>query len=281
MLEFARKIISFFHSAGLAMVVALLALVAAAADPVAAGWLAGLTLLVYAVTWWYILMELNHRATKMIKSLVYENLSFEFKYHANGDFRSRCLFKLRNHGTEAVSALPVTRAFFLSDGTITSVFFRAIDEGRGIYRFQKSGQSIVDAVSALFKNKARFVEWEYEISPPLAAGDSAAYEVIIEAEGTERAAFTSAGSIMGFPAHIPVDCATLRAVAPSNFRFVPIGHPVVVDIDMKAEVSGGNPLPDPVLSPSLEILDWKLRDLAGGHRYWIKYRFEQEVFDGA
>ena len=281
MLAIARRCIAFIESPRLAIIFASLVAVAAP-YPVVSFWLGVGLLAGLGILAWYILMELNQRASTMLRSLVYENLSFEFFYEANGDFRSRCFFKLRNNGADPVAELPVTRAFFLSDGSISSVRFRAIDEGHGIYRFQKNGQSIVDAVSALFKTNARFVEWEYEISPPLRSGESVSYEVAIETQGSEREAFTSAGSIMGFPANIPIRSALLRAVAPHNFRFVCIGHPIAVDIDLKAEAPSADiSLPEPTLSLSSEILEWKIGDLPSGNRYWIKFRFERVLFDGA
>jgi hypothetical protein len=278
MFDWANRGLAFFHSPGLALIVACFFPLDSAAVP----YCAGAVLFIYLALWYYIIIERTHRANQMIKSLAYENLAFDFFYEANGDFRGQCFFKLRNHGTEAVSELPATKAFFLADGTISTIRFRNIDEGSGIYRFKKNGQSIVDTVSALFKNNARLVEWEYEISPPLAPGDAAAYEVNIESQGTECAAFTAAGSIMGFPAEIPVQSATLKAVAPPKHRFVCIGHPIMVDINLTGVVTDGEiSLPDPVLSRSSKILDWNVSDLPGGNRYWIKYRFEPELPDDA
>jgi hypothetical protein len=280
MFAWATSFISFCHSPGVAIVYAATLALLSVESAEALVYFAVVSLTIYGVTWYGVLIERIHRANQMIKSLAYENLSFEFFYEANGDFRSRCFFKLRNHGIDPVSELPSTRAFFLGEGTISSIRFRAIDEGPGIYRFQQNKQTIVDAVSALFKGNTRFVEWGYQISPPLRPGDSVSYEVAIETLKTEGAAFTTAGSIMGFPAHIPIVSATLRAIAPRDFKFVCLGHPVVVDIDLTAEMTPDNiQLPDPTLSASAGILDWNIRDLDKGNRYWIKFRLEQELFD--
>jgi hypothetical protein len=280
MFEAANRCIGFFHSARVAFLAALL-LPIAALDTWALLYSVGAVMCVYGAVNWYVFIERSYRANQMIRSLVYEDLAFEFYYEANGDFRSRCFFKLRNNGTDAVAVLPSTRAFFLNEGTIKSIKFRAIEEAGNAYRFQQNNQSIVDAVSALFRSNTRFVEWGYEIAPPLRPGDSVSYEVAIETEKTEVAAFTSSGSIMGFPAHIPIVSATLRAVAPRDFKFVCLGTPVVVDLNVTSEIAKPETeaLPAPSFSATSAILEWKLSNLDQGYRYWIKFKFVPEVFD--
>lgn len=216
------------------------------------------------------------------RDLVYRDLEYFWIYSLDGSLQGTCVYELENRSNTEIDALPYEALVWFQSVEKKDVAFRIIyRDGDVPHHFEDADSRWIplpDFIEALRGRVASDLSWSPKIIPPIAPGETILYEVEIGTPRTERDAFKSQGTILGFPVRRYTNQVRLSARAPRGRKFTLMAPSTnVLDI-----VTGQNEpeleasLPIPTVSADGSRLTWQIEFPRVGYRYWINYKFDKK-----
>lgn len=238
-------------------------------------WVVGIN--VFIVVLFFVFLALDRLALRQLATRIeYTEVSLDWRINENGDFEGRYQYKLRNNSRLSVEFLPRERLIWFSKPE------------RGIFKIIVSPEKNLDTriiggknsiyqllLSRVAAKHTYILTWDYAIDPPLQSGREIGYAIHVNTPGTERDAFTEAGTYAGIPAGIPIRKAKLSYSAPLSFRFNLLTPLLVVNDEGIRNFDEETLHAIPTLHAGGSIIQWEVSNLKAGLRYWFKYRLEK------
>lgn len=210
---------------------------------------------------------------------IYISVEHDWSLSEQGDFYARSVYTAQNIGNDPISVLPFDDLVWFDEFEQVDFKIR-IHESEKTYKIVEhrynSYSYLLSLVSGLKKEKTNVISWSNIIDPPLKAGKSIKYVLEIYTPKTELKAFTKEGTYAGIPANLPTQYAKLNYVAPKGYHFELIAPLLVVDANRTVYPDDANGVNHPHLTATKSILQWELKNLKTGRRYWFKYRLEKD-----
>lgn len=239
-------------------------------------------ILIVALALIVLLLRLPARLRKYLnRRPFYERIDHNFFYLEDGTFILRSIYVLNAGWMNNLELLPSEGFMWFNHIPRDRLHYRLIHHGkrqdRTIHADHPTIQPIDFKSPRQGERETSFLSWTPKISPPLSRFESVAYQVEVTTPGTETAAFTSEGTILGFGTSAGATSATLHAFAPPGYAFHLL-PPVFTEREM---ASGSevrtlrNSRIKPTLSVDESIVMLTTGSLKAGRRYWVHFRFEK------
>jgi hypothetical protein len=229
-----------------------------------------------------IILDARSLMRRAPRDFLYKKIVYRWHYSKDGSVRGNCVFDAENRSRCEVDRLPTEGLIWYNEITTKTVRFRIIvreSERPHLFEDDEPIISKIDRIIDIMRNRSGFhLKWSPKIVPPLAPGETIAYEVEISTPRTERDAFKASGTTVGFPVSRFTDRVELDAFAPADFRFIRL-TPDVTDSDIedgRATTQSPGSLPKPRISEDGSHVEWSADYPAVGRRYYFHYRFESK-----
>lgn len=215
--------------------------------------------------------------------IIYVSADHDWRIDQDGSFLARNVYKVKNISKKRTDLIPTDDGIWVDELSQLSIKFGVIDHNGSRYKIKTYTHSVYERLVGYFSGASKkFVSWSTVISPPLGPGDEVTFELEISSQGTELAAFSEEGTYLGIPTNIPTQNATIRCIAPKDFRFEILEPVVVVHSEtLEADLDAVQGVAPPELSAARTVLSWSISDPLHRRRYWTKYRLVRVKSDAA
>lgn len=202
--------------------------------------------------------------------------------NAAGDFELEVSYTVSNETKWNVALLlPDSVSFLVADPealkAVTTVSCAATGEHAKVVSLSLEGPSFTAVKTSKLNGEEQSttrINWRAKVKPALSPEFVLSYKCVIATKGTEKLAFSDAGSYLGFATFYPTKRLSLVGKAPPGYRFdrealVPFR---TTEDGSIVDIAG---LPQPVLQADDRVLTWSLAEEAVEIvvNYMLRFRF--------
>lgn len=210
----------------------------------------------------------------------YNRVEHQYFYSADGTVVTRSAYEYINGWRRRTAQLVAENLVWHRQIGTKDLVYRLYDRGSYRDRALRSAHSAITPAALRGEQRAAgdwFFSWTPRIHPPLRRKERIHFMVEIIAAKTETAAFSPAGTTLGFGVQLPTGQAKVVAYAPFGYRFSLVEPRLTLrDARTLDEIpTPAGRLPVPKISPDGSVLDLAVRRPRVRCRYWVHYRFEK------